>query len=1327
MDEDSSVKKAGIGLLLETARHTRSECFHAIIDSVEAAVWKANDDSIRCLAMRGIASLLASTFVRLPFDRPKRLFQLIVAAVRNHASPLVRHCALSALGRLRANSKYQMQWYDSKVRTSGFLYCAQTRCPAGAESVDMRIALEAIVHRIEEETDGTVLLLSLKILLGFLHNRFILDVVPLDDLCAALCQIVVGRLRLHGASNKDLTSCAREDRRGRALADRTHFALFWSSGNLVDGEILVWKGEDQQHIATALSNRGRTARNVVQTENKRQRQRRRSSGLQKTPSRMKQRKQQHDAEENEVVDSQVRKSKLSIWSWRSTKSMKNAAGGLRQPENCDQQEDGPKTSSQTNSQTNSQKKVAPYFYAAAKSPSARSSLTQKKGQANIVRSRTMPAKSSTSQHSIENFEESIDAMDAMLDADQPRFATVTTVPNGSHIAGPSIDELMRAALEILCTLVGYVPRLSQSSTEMIIDCFCTAISLVPITCAASPTVAPSAPTTIRGTEKTMTQPAPVPREDGLEWSEPVPMDSPSVAHDYNYLSERKPRSSVTQSATIEQVEVLAGQAFQGLGRCAFSAPMKLVDFMDRIILYLQSITSRTVSLFRQAAVAVPLIYLVRTLMMSDNKKLIHRLGETQTLGLFRPLSYFAGAFGARVAASGGSIGPSISLARRQHIATLAHRTITFCFARCPISFRQSIAGKVKGDISSVPVVDSDVIKVGIEVGSADGRSAARASSVSASPGASSIANLTSVSAHVKVSISDAAQIVENSSDLKISESSVRFSVDAAAARNTLSSQIILNNEDELAAGETGTVDEDSVDSDAKVNAAASAVEYISPSVKLDETAGATPVVASKSSKTSSVLLLPPQERELAVVTRDFIDCFMFANFDRSSRAQMGGMRKEETFFPSEDETAIKTWIQHESITSVETSISGIARIIIRRPCGVMRWTIHIGNDRIAPHIGLPFRLGRSQHPNASACDNTAAAPARTETRESVSGKASDHIPGGEQPQTGFSDTLPTSATTVATSTTTTASAKQTTTTALIGDNDNAGIESVFEVRHEAPTATVLDPSYLLFQLRDIAGPGCILLQPSDALDRALAVLDRTPFVHTHKIGVIYVGAGQKTETEILGNQDGSPQFLTLLMALGEFVRLEDCSANGYYTGGLDCETGSDGEYGLLWKDDGCHMMFHVAVMMPSVEDVIVEAKTTKTMNLHNKKRHVGNDYVHIVYSDNEDSTTNPYLQDTIAGQFNFVHVVVRPMGEDYFSVEVLAKEELREVGVVPTCQIVPARVLREVVRDIALRADLACKVFHQQQGGCGQGENQLERLKQIRRIESRLGGTKFST
>ena len=66
-----------------------------------------------------------------------------------------------------------------------------------------------------------------------------------------------------------------------------------------------------------------------------------------------------------------------------------------------------------------------------------------------------------------------------------------------------------------------------------------------------------------------------------------------------------------------------------------------------------------------------------------------------------------------------------------------------------------------------------------------------------------------------------------------------------------------------------------------------------------------------------------------------------------------------------------------------------------------------------------------------------------------------------------------------------------------------------------------------------------------------------PCVHTHKIGVIYVGAGQQTESEILAIKMALPVPYAF-DGVGEFVRLEDCKTSGYYTGGLDCETGSDG-------------------------------------------------------------------------------------------------------------------------------------------------------------------------
>jgi tuberous sclerosis protein 2 len=243
------------------------------------------------------------------------------------------------------------------------------------------------------------------------------------------------------------------------------------------------------------------------------------------------------------------------------------------------------------------------------------------------------------------------------------------------------------------------------------------------------------------------------------------------------------------------------------------------------------------------------------------------------------------------------------------------------------------------------------------------------------------------------------------------------------------------------------------------------------------------------------------------------------------------------------------------------------------------------------------------------------------------------------------------------------------------------------------------------------------------LDRALTVLDRTPCLNTHKIGLIYVGKKQKTQKEILGNKDGSPKFVKLLSSLGLFVQLSKCRSNGWYTGGLDCDTGSDGEFGLFWKDDGCQVVFHVPVMQqavvtPTSTANIQQREQQERNNVNNKKRHIGNDYVHIVYSDNEDALSYPYRQDTITGQFNFVHIVVRPSGEKYYSIEVKTKEELEEVGLFPSHQICHEDYLAPIVRDMALSYDLACKVYHGQ--GMDYSNNKLERLNQIKRIKKRL-------
>ena len=83
-----------------------------------------------------------------------------------------------------------------------------------------------------------------------------------------------------------------------------------------------------------------------------------------------------------------------------------------------------------------------------------------------------------------------------------------------------------------------------------------------------------------------------------------------------------------------------------------------------------------------------------------------------------------------------------------------------------------------------------------------------------------------------------------------------------------------------------------------------------------------------------------------------------------------------------------------------------------------------------------------------------------------------------------------------------------------------------------------------------------------------------------------------------------------------------------------------------------------------------------------------------------------------------MHIVIRPSGEDYYSIEVKTKEELREVGLFPSIQVTHEKYLVSIVREMALSADLACKVFHGK--GLDYQDNKLERLNQIQRIRERL-------
>uniref|UniRef100_A0A8K9XWF2 Tuberin n=1 Tax=Oncorhynchus mykiss TaxID=8022 RepID=A0A8K9XWF2_ONCMY len=153
---------------------------------------------------------------------------------------------------------------------------------------------------------------------------------------------------------------------------------------------------------------------------------------------------------------------------------------------------------------------------------------------------------------------------------------------------------------------------------------------------------------------------------------------------------------------------------------------------------------------------------------------------------------------------------------------------------------------------------------------------------------------------------------------------------------------------------------------------------------------------------------------------------------------------------------------------------------------------------------------------------------------------------------------------------------------------------------------------------------------------SVCVLDQMPPYDTHKIGVVFVGAGQVfNEVSILSNEYGSNRYAGFLTGLGKLIHLKDCDPDQIFLGGLD-QYGDDGEFTYCWHDDIMQAIFHIATLMPN-------RGVSLDKGCCNKKRHIGNDFVMVVYNDSGEE----YKLGTIKGQFNFVEVIIKPL--DYGS------------------------------------------------------------------------------
>ncbi|XP_052411578.1 tuberin isoform X22 [Carassius gibelio] len=264
----------------------------------------------------------------------------------------------------------------------------------------------------------------------------------------------------------------------------------------------------------------------------------------------------------------------------------------------------------------------------------------------------------------------------------------------------------------------------------------------------------------------------------------------------------------------------------------------------------------------------------------------------------------------------------------------------------------------------------------------------------------------------------------------------------------------------------------------------------------------------------------------------------------------------------------------------------------------------------------------------------------------------------------------------------------------------------------AEKSSGLSPSFVFLQLYHSPFFGSeankpLLLPKSQLIDRAVKVLDQMPPYDTHKIGVVFVGAGQaNNEVSILSNEYGSNRYAQFLTGLGKLIHLKDCDPDQIFLGGLD-QHGDDGEFTYCWHDDIMQAIFHIATLMPNRES---------DKGCCNKKRHIGNDFVVVVYNDSGEE----YKLGTIKGQFNFVEVLIKPLDYESNLVTLQCRKDLEGLVDTSVAKIVSDRNLPLLVRQMALHANMASLV-HQCRANPSDAyaSKWLARLRHIKRIRTR--------
>ena len=283
------------------------------------------------------------------------------------------------------------------------------------------------------------------------------------------------------------------------------------------------------------------------------------------------------------------------------------------------------------------------------------------------------------------------------------------------------------------------------------------------------------------------------------------------------------------------------------------------------------------------------------------------------------------------------------------------------------------------------------------------------------------------------------------------------------------------------------------------------------------------------------------------------------------------------------------------------------------------------------------------------------------------------------------------------------------------------------------------PQHILLQLGFTIAPVPIPLQPillpdDESVRRAISSFDRNDTVDGHKAGVVYIAPGQISEASILANTCGSKVYEDFLSRLGTKVSLKDA---GFNTQGLDRASDLDGTHTYAWRDRVTEIVYHVTTMMPTLPH---------EPQCNNKKRHIGNDYVKIIFNE----SGLPFKFETFGSQFNHVNIVITPetisncysissktdssldnfelptgadpQGSTFFVVQTIYSSSFPQISPTTTPKVVTASALPSFVRQLALSASVLSLVWSNREGG-ENVSSWRNRLKEILKLRQRYANT----